>query len=177
MNTTFFYGLMLALSNIVLTLIGYFLGYQSEKIMQGKWFGLLPLVATIVVLWLGIRAVREEATDKSLRYGRGVGAGTLIALYGGLIGAIYTFIHLTFINPNFADYVVDMARQQWLAAGMGESQMATAEKVMRLVYKPAVMATLGALFSPLLGVVISLVLSAFLKRQPAAPAETAPPVM
>ncbi|MDD2764586.1 MAG: DUF4199 domain-containing protein [Opitutaceae bacterium] len=177
MNTTFFYGLMLALSNIVLTLIGYFLGYQTEKMMQGKWFGVLPLVAMIAVMGLGIRAAREEAADKSLSYGKGVGTGALIALYGGLIGAIYTYVHLTFINPNFADYVIDMARQQWLAAGLGDSQMETAEKAIRLIYKPAMQAAFVTVFSPLFGLVMALVLSAFLKRKPANPGENAPPVM
>ena len=116
MNTTFFYGLMLAVSNIVLTLVFFFLGYQTDKMSQGRWIvSLLPLVVTIVVLWLGIKAAREEAKDKSLSYGKGVGTGVLIALYAGLIGAVYTFIHFMYINPNFADYAIDMTRQQWAA--------------------------------------------------------------
>ncbi len=177
MNTTFFYGLMLAVSNIVLTLVFFFLGYQTDKMLQGRWIvSLLPLVVTIIVMWLGIKAVREEAKDKSLRYGKGVGTGVLIALYAGLIGAVYTYIHFTFINPNFADYAIDMARQQWTAAGMSDNQMEKAEKFTQLIYKPAVLAVMGAILSPIIGLVLSLILSAFLKRQPEAIAEVTPPV-
>jgi hypothetical protein len=176
MNTTFFYGLVLALSNIVLSLAGFFLGYQTDKIAQGRWFGILPFIVMIVVMWLGIKAVRAEAKDGSLSYGKGVGTGVLIALYGGLIGAVYTYVHFTFINPNFIDYLIDSLRQQWAAAGLGDSQMDAAERLTRLLSKPVLQAILSIILSPVLGVVISLILSAFLKRKPGVVVENAPPV-
>jgi hypothetical protein len=178
MNTTFFYALVLSVSNIVLSLVFFFLGFQTDKIAQGRWItGLLPLGVMIVVTWLGLKAVREEAKDKSLSYGKGVGTGVLISLYAGLIGAIYAFVHFTFINPNFADYAIDMARQQWVAHGMGDSQMEQAEKFTRFFYKPAIMAIMSAIFSPIIGLIIALILSIFLKRKPAATVEVAPPAV
>jgi low temperature requirement protein LtrA len=175
MNIALFYGIVFALGNIVLTLVGFFLGFQTDKMAQGRWFGFLSFVVMIVVLWIGIRAAREEAKDKSLSYGRGVGIGTLIALYGGIIGAIYGFIHFTFINPNFADYVVDAARQQWIAKGMSDSQMDTAEKFTRMFTKPAISTVMGIIVTPIIGAVISLVLAAFLKRKPVVDLEATPP--
>jgi len=44
MNTTFFYALILAVSNIVLSLVSFFLGYQTDKMAEGKWFGWLTMV-------------------------------------------------------------------------------------------------------------------------------------
>jgi uncharacterized membrane protein len=176
MNTTFFYGLMLAVSNIVLTLVGFFLGYQTDKIMQGRWFGLLSIVAVVVILWLGIKAAREEAKDKSLSYGKGVSTGFLITLYASLIGTVYGFIHFKFINPSFVDYQIDAARGKWVQAGLSDTQMETAEKGMRLFMSPVMMSITALLLSLLLGLVIALILSAFLKRQPAAVAEVTPPV-
>jgi uncharacterized protein YacL len=67
-----------------------------------------------------------------------------------------------------------MARQQWVAAGMGDSQMEAAEKFTRFLYKPAVMAIMSAIFSPIFGLILSLILSIFLKRKPAATVENAP---
>ena len=67
-----------------------------------------------------------------------------------------------------------MIRQQWVAAGMGDSQMEAAEKFTRFLYKPAVMAIMSAIFSPFFGLIISLILSIFLKRKPAAPVENVP---
>ena len=92
MNTTFFYALILAVSNIVLSLVSFFLGYQTDKMAEGKWFGWLTMVLSLalafVLTWLGVKSVREESADKSLRYGKGVGTGFLINLYSGVIGSI-----------------------------------------------------------------------------------------
>jgi hypothetical protein len=175
MNTTFFYAVVLSVSNIVLTLVFFFIGYQTDKMAQGQWIALLvPLAVMIVVTWLGIKAVREEAKDKSLSYGKGVGTGVLISLYASLIFAIYTFVHFTFINPNFADYAIDMIRQKWVAAGMGDSQIEQAEKFTRFFYKPALMAIMTVPYLTFVGTIISLILSIFLKRKPAATVENAP---
>lgn len=177
MNIAFFYGAVLALGNIVLSLAGFFLGFQTDKMAEGKWFGFLSLIVMIAIQWIGIRAAREEAKDKSLSFGRGVGIGTMIALVGGIIGAVYTFIHLTWINPNFADYVVDAARQGWAARGLSDTQMDAAEKFTRLFTKPWISAVSGMVVSPILGAVFSLVLSAFLKRKPVIDLESAPPAL
>lgn len=177
MNTTFFYGLILAVSNIVLTLVFFFLGYQTDKIAQGRWISfLLPLAVTVIVLWLGIKAAREEAKDKSLSYGKGVSTGFLISLYSSLIGTVYGFIHFKFINPNFVDYSIDAAREKWVQAGLSDAQMEAAEKGMRMFMSPVVLTITGFLISLVIGLVIALILSAFLKRQPAAVAEVTPPV-
>lgn len=67
MNTAFFYALILALINIVLSLVGFFLGYQTDKIMQGRWFVILSVVAVIVVLWLPgrKRRINRSATARA----------------------------------------------------------------------------------------------------------------
>ncbi len=167
MNTTLFYAVVLALTNIVLALVGFFLGFQTEHLDQGRWFGLLGFIPPIVVLWLGVRALREEAADKSLSYGKGVLAGFLISLYSALIGLVYTFIHFRFINPNYADYVIDAARQKWVEAGLDDAKMAAAEKVMHVVMSAPVMALIGFVTALFYGVVIALILAAILKRAPA----------
>jgi hypothetical protein len=169
MNTAFFYGLVLALANIVLSLVSYFLGFQTDRIAQEQWFSFLGLLVFVVILWLGIRAMREEAADKSLSYGRGVGGGALISLYSGLIGMVYTFIHFTFINPSYVDYRIDATRPKWIQAGLKDAQMETADKVLRFVYAPVPFSILALLMTVLLGVVVALVVAAFLKREPSVP--------
>ena len=175
MNTTLFYGLILAASNIVLTLVFFFLGFQTDKIAEGRWFGLLPFALGIVVTWLGIKGVREEAKDKALSYGKGVGSGVLINLYAGVIGSIYSFIHFTYINPDFRDYMMNMTRQKWAEAGMSDAQMDAMEKGMRFMMSPVMSSILGLIMTVFFGLVVALVVSAFLKRAPQPVLEDAPP--
>jgi hypothetical protein len=173
MNTTFFYGVILSVSNIVLTLVAFFLGFQTDKIAEGRWFNWLALVVGIAVTWLGVKAVREDSADKSLSYGKGVGAGFLINLYSGVIGSIYTFIHFKFINPDYTDYMIDFARQK--AVGASDARLAAMEKGMRFMLSPAMMSILALIMTLIFGILIALVVSAFLKREPKAPVADAQP--
>jgi len=175
MSTTLTYGIYLALANIALTLVGFFLGYQGENIAHGQWFQYTVWVAMIVVAVLGIRAVREDSPHKSLSYGRGVGTAAMIGLYSGIFGGIYAFIHFKFVNPNFIDYLVEFIKSQPNAASMSEQQLAGMEKGVRLFYSPPVLAIMSPVFNTIICTIIGLVASAFLKR--AAPEGVEPPPM
>jgi hypothetical protein len=124
-----------------------------------------------VVLWLGIKAVRDEAPEKGMSYGRAVGTGTLIALYSGLMSAVYVFIHFKFVNTQFVDYQMAFVRTKWEAAGMAEAQMDQAEQFTRMFMGPAAQAIMTPIAGTILGLIFSLIIAAFLKR----PAADAPP--
>ena len=175
MSTKFFYALVLTLATIVLQLLLYFTGFQTEKLATGQYLQYLGLVIMAVVLWLGIKAVREEKPDRTLTYGQGVGAGVTISLYAGLMGAVYTFIHFTFINTGFADSMIAVSREQWAARGLTQAQMEGAEAITRKMLQPGAQAILGVLFVVLIGLILSLIISAFLKGKAPGAAQSAPP--
>lgn len=174
MSTKFFYALVLTLATIVLQLLLYFSGLQTEKLATGQYVQWLGLVIMAVVLYLGIKAVRNEMPGGTMRYGQGVGAGVLISLYSGLMGAVYTFIHFTFINTGFADFTIALTREKWATRGLTPQQMEGAEAITRKMLQPGVQAVLGVVFSVLIGLILSLIIAAVLKRAKPAVAPSAP---
>jgi hypothetical protein len=173
MGTKFTYALILTIAGAVFNLLMYFTGFQTEKLAVGQHLNWFAFIIMIVVLVLGIKAVREEAPDKSLSYGKGVGTGVLISLISGLMSAGYNFIHFSFVNTEFADYQMEIVRAKWEQAGMGASQMEQAEGFARAMMGPVAQAILTPIMSVIFGTIISLIAAAVLKR--AAPA-TPPPV-
>lgn len=170
MSTKFTYALILAFCGAAFSLVLFFLGYETEKIAMLQKLGWLGLLYQIPVLWLGLRAVRDEAGGAGFSYGRGVGTGTLISLYAGLLGGAYRFVHLKFINTNFVDYQMEVVRQQWAQAGMSEAQMEKAEPVTRMFMGPLAQGIMTPIFGVIIGVILSLILAAFLRRTPSEPA-------
>ena len=168
MSTKFIYALTLTICGAVFNLLMFFTGLQTEKLATGQYFQWIPLVLNIVVLWLGIKAVREEIEGKYLTYGQGVGAGTLISLYSGLMSAVYTYIHFKFVNPNFFDYQVVQMREKWAAKGLTDGQMEQAESMMRKFSGPGIYAISTPIIVVFIGVILSLIIAAFLKRNPPA---------
>ena len=167
MGTKFTYALILTISQTVFSLLMFFLGYQTEKLAAGQYLNnWVPLIINIAVLWLGIKAVREENEGKFLTYGQGVGAGTLISLFSGLMSGVYAYIHFKFVNPNFFDYQAAMLRDKWAAKGMSDAQIEQAENMMRKFSGPGVFAISTPIIVVCIGVIISLILAAILKRNP-----------
>lgn len=164
MSTKFTYALILSVTGALFSLAMYFAGFQTDKLATGQWVQPLGIVVMFVVLWMGIKAVRDEAPAKGMSYGRAVGTGTLISFYSGLISAIYSYIHFKFVNTEFADYQIAMARPKWEAAGMAEAQMEQVEKFTRAMMGPGVQAGLTPIFVTLFGLVCALIIAAFLKR-------------
>jgi len=185
MKTKFIYGAFLALAGIVLQLVGYFLGTEEAVRTAGSmilgpvlWF--LSVVAFCLILWLGVRAVRDEKPDQSMTYGQGVGAGVVIALIASVIAAIYAVIHFAIINPAFIQRMIDMmpeVRQQWEQSGkMSEDMMDTMEKFMRMIFSPAG-AAVGVFIKEMIGgVIVSLIAAAIVKRNPQPAAQVPPPL-
>ena len=166
MSTKFFYALVLTLATIVLQLLLFFSGYQTEKLATGQYLQWLSLVIMAVVLYLGIKAVRDEKPGRPMTYGQRVGTGVLISLYSALMGAVYSFIHFTFINTGFADYAIALTREKWAAKGLTQAQMEGAEAITRKMMQPGVQAIMGVIFGVLIGLVLSLIIAALLKPKP-----------
>lgn len=164
MSTKFIYALTLTVCGALLNLLLYFTGFQTEKLATGQYLNWLGFVIMFAVLWLGIKAVREEAPEKGLSYGRGVGTGTLISLYSGLMSSVYSFIHFKFVNPEFADYQLALIRPKWEAAGIGDAQMEQMEKMTRTMMGPVAQAIMTPIFVVLFGLILSLIIAAILKR-------------
>lgn len=169
MGTKFTYALILTLTGAGLNLLLYFTGYQTEKLAVGQHIQWLGFVIMAAVLFLGIKAVREESPGQYLSYGKGVGSGVLISLFSGLMSGVYSFIHFKFVNTEFADYQMELVRAKWEAAGMSSTQMEQADGVARMMMGPVVQAIITPIMVVLFGLILSLIIAAILKRP--APAE------
>lgn len=174
MGTKFTYALILTISSAVLNLLLYFTGYQTEKLAVGQHFQWFGVIITIVVLWLAITAVRDETPERGMSYGRAVGTGVLICLFSGLMSGVYNFIHFKFINTQYVEYQMAVVREQWAAAGMGEAQMEQMEGMTRMMSGPVAYLILTPIMAVIFGLLISLVIAAFVKRP--ATGEVPPPM-
>jgi hypothetical protein len=175
MKTYLTYGVINAIAAALFSLVLFLAGYQTEKISTGQYLGYVGIVIFFVVLFLGMREAREAKPDKAITYGGALGAAVMIALFSGLFGAVYTYIHFTFVNPDYPQYLADLTRQKLEAKGLPEAQIDAAIKMSSLFMKPAMMAIFGIIGSVLMGTIGGLILAIFVKREPA-PLTDEPPV-
>lgn len=172
------FGAFIALGNAVLTLVLYLAGLHSDpaKISTAgniAMAGGLAISVTLLVLGVSAKQAQTPATE-DFGYGKALGAAVMISLFASIFGSLFQFIYQSFINPSFADVMVQAQISAMQDKGIPSDTIEKAEGMMRIMLKPGVQAGLGLIFGMIFSVVISLIVSAFLRRKAIADPATPP---
>lgn len=176
MKTTFKYGAGIAVISFVMGLILFFLGFHNdlEKLKTGQLVGSIgALLITVVGLTMALKARRDEFTaEEGFGYGRALGTGALTSLWSSLLGAILTVIYAAGINPDMQEIIMENEIAKMEDQGVPASTIEQAEGIMTIMTSPAMMGVTNFIMGVLFGIIISLIVAAFVKR---APVDIAPP--
>jgi hypothetical protein len=154
-------AIMLGFVLIIYTLILYFLDQSFNRKLG--WISFIIIIAGVVY---GIKVFRDDSRAGILSYGQGVGAGTVISLYAGVIMAVFGIILYTVIDPDLINKLYTFMEEQMINQGrlseaMIEQQMGFMKKLMT----PVTVNLFAILNYVFYGVLVSLVASIFLKRE------------
>lgn len=168
MKTYLTYGFVMALAGALLTLVLFFLGYHSdvEKLASAQIIGSIGgLIIGFIVIFLGTKARRAEVpASEPFGYGRALGAGVMISLFGSLFGIVTNFVYFKLINPSMVDLIVQAQLDKFEAKGMSGVQLEQAEKMVRMMSGPIISSVFGFIAAFLFGTLIALITAAFLRR-------------
>src|SRR5579863_6326248 len=173
MKTCTLYGFFTAIAGAIIVLALYFLGFHSDpaKFGAAKWIGgLTSLTVSVVILVLGVKARRAEVPpSEPFGYGKAFGAAFLICLVNSVCYSIFFYAYVAFINTGFTDVVVQDTMDKMQAKGMSGAQLDNVEKGVRFMSGPAMQGISSLIGGVIFGVILALIVAAFLKR-PAPPA-------
>ncbi len=153
-------GLILGLIGIVYTLVIYFLDLTINKV-QGYVF----LLILIVTLYFLVKSYRDNYMHGYLTYGQAFGAGVVIFLYYAIITAIFTYILFALIDPGLIDKQLAAAEEMMAKRGMTQEMMDAGLKIQKKMMKPGIMAPMSILGNMLYGVIMSLIVAIFVKKE------------
>ena len=154
-------AIMLGFALIIYSLILYFFDQTFNKSL-----GYVSILIIIVGVVLGIRSFREESRGGIISYGQTVGAGTVIGLYAGIIGAIFTFLLYKLIDPDLMGKMYTFTEEQMIEKGrIPEEMIEQSMEGMKKIMSPLVI-SLGVIFNYVFfGVIVSLIAGIFLKKE------------
>jgi hypothetical protein len=168
------FGFVSALATAFVTLVLYFAGFHSDvaKLGAANWIGgLVDLAIAVTCVVLGTRAVREDnPPGEAFGYGRALWAALRTAIVAVVIGTVFSYCYLAFINPGFSDVLLQDKMQKLEASGASGAKLEQAEAMTRMFLSPGWAAIFGLVFGMLYSLVIALIVAACMKR----PAEAAP---
>lgn len=170
MSTTVKWGLITGMVYVIFSLISNMLGLQqggsgSGSMGIGMLVNLVLLLATFYTIYLGIKEFRDEDQNGRLTMGEAFKSGMKIAVIAGLIGAVFTFIYMKFIDPDMVDRLMAESEKRMDEMNVPEDQREMSNKITGIFLNPAIMAPFMLLWVAFWGIFKSLVAGAMLKKE------------
>ena len=174
MSTTVKWGLITGMVYVISSLISNMLGLQQGgggSMGLGMLVNILLFGITFYTLFLGVKEVRDTELNGYLNMGQAFRSGMKIAVIAGVIGAIFSFIYMKFIDPGMADMIMEGAEEQWDKMNVPEEQREMSRKITGMFLNPMIMAPFMLVWVAFWGVIKSLIAGSILKKEapPTAP--------
>jgi len=156
------HGLILALLTIGVSVIIYVLGMHYD---QSMWQTLANTAIMIVVIVYGLKAYKKD-NGGFLSLGEALKTGLAISLVAGIIGVIYNYIFMNFVEPDFVTNMMDISRDKMIEQNpdMTEDQMEMGIGMMEKMMSPGIMGAIGIIASLFFGFIFSLISGLVLKQ-------------
>ncbi len=153
-------GLIMGLIGIVYSLLMWFLNLSLNKAQ-----GIVFVVVQLGVLYFLLKSYRDNFLHGQITYGQSVGAGVIILLYYSIIMAVFTYILYAIIDPGLVAKQLAMAEETMVNKGMPQAAIDAGMGIQAKIMKPAIMAPISIIGSMIWGVIISLIISIFIKKE------------
>lgn len=160
------FGLISAVSGIIWTLIMYLT--ELDKSDYSKPLGWLMILFYLAFVVLAVKETRDT-NNGYISFGEAFKTGFFTMMIGAVIGTIYFYIHVSFVDTNFIDHIFEQSRAEMMKQpNMTEEQIEQALKFTAMFMTPGVMAFFGLLMNLIGGLIGSLIVAAIMKKDPPA---------
>ncbi len=156
------YGLLLGLLSILLSVIAYVMGVHIER---PWWLSLLSFALMIFVILYGLKQFKKE-NGGFISLGESLKTGLAISLIAGIIGALFNYVFVTIIEPEFVNQMMDITREKMIEQNpnMTEEQMEMGLSISKKMMSPLIMSAFAIIASLFFGFIISLITGLIIKR-------------
>jgi hypothetical protein len=153
-------GLILALEGIAFSLVLYFFDLTFNKTI-----GYINIPIQLGLLYFLLKSYRDNFMHGQITYGQSVGAGVVMFVYVAIIMAVYTYILWAVIDPGLAKKSLAMAEEAMVKKGTPQATIDAGMAFTAKIMKPGIMAFFSIFGSIIGGVVYSLLVSIFIKKE------------
>ena len=154
------FGLILGLAIVIYTLLLHFLGAGQNEIA-----GWASIVFMAVAVHVGTKNFRDNLQEGFITYGRAVGSGMLIVVFASIIQSFFIYIFYSYISPEGIKDIFIAMEDQMMQSGSSDEEIEMAMKMTKAFMGPLSMALAAIFGGAFWGLIISLITSAFLKKE------------
>lgn len=152
------YGLITGLVSII---ISFGLNIAHLEQSPAKWLTMAVMIAGIV---LGQKAFKK-LNGEFMSYGQGLGVGMVVAGVSAVLSAAFSYIYVTFIDPEMTARLLDKARADLEAQGkLNDAQIDQAMHWTAMFMQGPALVAIALVGGIVMGLLVSLITAAVLKN-------------
>ena len=157
------YGVLLGILSVTLGVVMY---VTNAYLAPSFIYSIIGFLILIVVISLGIKAFKSENAGY-LSLGEALKVGIGVAVIGGIIGAIWSFVLMNYLEPEFMSQMMDVQREQMMETNpnMTEAQMETAIEMGAKFSSPWIIMAASLIGNLFFGLIISLIAGLIMKKE------------
>jgi len=159
-KTNLINGLILGLVGVVYSLVVYFLNLSFNKAQTYVF-----LLVQIAVLFFLVKSYRDSYKNGMMTYGEALGASIIICLYYAIIMAIFTYLLYTVIDKGLLDKQLAFAEEMMQKKGLPQATIDAGMAMQKKIMTPAFMAPISIFGNMFWGLIISLIVAAFVRKE------------
>lgn len=160
-KSTMTFGLITGVVLIVYTLLLY---ATNNILKQNFLLSIINYIILIAGIVKGTRAYRDQTLGGYISYTKALGYGVVMSIFTGVVLGVFTYLLYAVIDPGLMEQSMKMVEEEMLNRGMSPDQVESLSEMQRQIRSPFMM-LIGSVFTyALLGLLFSLVTSAFLKK-------------
>lgn len=150
-----------AIAGVVMIIYGMVLQLTGMAMEQA--LGYINYIFLAVIIFLGHKKFKESG-DGFMTFGQGLGVGFWISLVGGVIGSVFSYIYISFIDSSMLEQIAEKARYDMEERGMSDAEIDQAMSITEKFMTPEMIFVFGILGILFFGFILSLIISAITKK-------------
>ena len=157
------YGIMLGIISVIFGVIMYVTNVYLDP---GIIYTLIGFLVLIVIISLGIKAFKSE-NGGYLSLGEALKVGIGVAVIGGIIAALWSFVLMNYIEPDYMNQMMEVQREKMVEAqpDLTESQLDAAEEMTAKFASPIMVVAFSLIGNLFFGLIISLIAGLIMKNK------------
>ncbi len=156
------YGLINAGVGVLWAMILYVTGLNRNA--SAMWIQFLGLIIPIICIVQATKLFRETEGNGYNSFGQTFRLGFIITSIGAVIGGIYHFIFLKFIDPTFIDFQMNQQLEKLQERGLSEEMIDKQIQMTSKFMTPVAQFGFAIVFGLLFSAIIALIMAAILKK-------------
>lgn len=161
MNPAVLWGLIGGFGLILVSILTYLLNVHSHSSIIFIFYGIL-----IFSIVMGITGKKNAETESYFPFGKAFVTGIIVTAIASLIGSIYTFIFYKYIDPELMQLILEQSKQTIYDQNMSEIEENQSIRFIEFFVSPAIMAISSFIVYCIVGLIVSVIASLFVKTNP-----------